>query len=117
MQYMGAAVIATVVLFFSFRALDGYGLPESSMEGTVLGKEYRPVSEQLIRNGNRTHTTLKPEAFVLSVGIEDRTAEFEIDREEFHAAAEGEKVLVRFAEHRLTGNVRILDLSGLGDGD
>jgi hypothetical protein len=110
-------MICAVVAFFSFQFLDGYGLMVRNEGGSVMSKEYRPVAELPVHNGGRTHMALRPEAFLITLDVGGHQGTFEIDRFLFPEVRPGEMAQIRFTKHRFTDNLKILEVSGLGDED
>jgi hypothetical protein len=111
----GLIVLIVVGFYFLFMAADGLGLQARKDNGTVVGREHREAVM-----GHRTeilnyrplvvpHVT--PEKYILKLDINGRQAEGTVSRSFFETVQPGDKVQVTFQKRRLTGLLRVLEVT------
>jgi hypothetical protein len=111
----GLAIFIVVGLYFLFLAADGLGLQARKDSGTVVGREHREAVM-----GHRTEIVnyrplvvphVTPEKYVLKLDINGRQGEGIVSRSFFEMVQPGDKVQVTFQKRRLTGLLRVLDVT------
>ena len=108
----GGIVLAGVLLYYGFMALDGLGLADQQAQGIVLGKEHRPpgrtYSTQIVGNRTLVVPQTTSDAYVLRLDVLGREAGALVDKDTYDAAAPNAQVTVTFQRRRLTGAIQVV---------
>lgn len=109
---LGGLVLAGVVLYYAFMAVDGLGLADQQAQGTVLGKEHRPpgrtYSTQIVGNRTLVVPQTTADAYVLRLDIRGREAGALVDKDTYDAVAPNSQVTVTYQRRRLTGAIQVV---------
>lgn len=108
----GGIVLAGVLLYYAFMAIDGMGLTDQQASGTVLGKEHRPpgrsYSTQIVGNRTLVVPQTTSDAYVLRLDIRGREAAALVDKDTYDALAPNSQVTVTYQRRRLTGAIQVV---------
>jgi hypothetical protein len=111
----GGLVLAGVVLYYAFMAVDGLGLADQQAQGTVLGKEHRPpgrsYSTQIVGNRTLVVPQTTSDAYVLRLDIRGRETAALVDKDTYDAATPSAQVTVTFQRRRLTGAIQVIAIA------
>jgi hypothetical protein len=112
MTLFGLAVLAALVAYYGFLAVDGLGLATRSAAATVTAKGYRAAGETyytvVIGNRPLVRPRATPEVYLLRLDIQGQEAEGAVAQDLHAAVAEGDSVQVEYQRKRLSGNLRVL---------
>jgi hypothetical protein len=115
MVILGALVVIGVVLYFSFTTVDGFSLGNLKGKATVVGKEYRKVkrgySMEIIGGRTRAVPHVTPERYVLELKLNGKETECAVDKELYDAIKVGDQVEVTYQRRRLTGTIKIVEIT------
>ena len=108
----GGLVLAGVVLYYAFMAVDGLGLDDQQAQGTVLGKEHRApgrtYSTQIVGNRTLVVPQTTADAYVLRLDIRGRETAALVDKDTYDAVTLSARVTVTFQRRRLTGAIQVV---------
>jgi hypothetical protein len=112
MLVFGGLVLAGVVLYYAFMAVDGFGLADQQAQGIVIGKEHRPpgrtYSTQIVGNRTLVVPQTTSDAYVLRLDLRGREAAALVDKDTYDAVAPNSQVTVTLQRRRLTGAIQVV---------
>ena len=115
MTVLGAVILAAVVLYFLFTAVDGMGLATQIDSAAVAGKQHRPAARtstpQVINGRTVNVPTTTPELFLLELDLHGRRVRGAADRTLFEDVQTGDPVQVTYQQRRFTGALQVLAVS------
>lgn len=114
MMVVGAVIIAGVLFYYGFWAIDGLGLEDRQGTATVTGKEYvepgMTYSRQYIGGQIRTLPQTTSEMYILELDIGGEQTSVAVDRGRHDAVEPGDEVRVVYQRRRLTGGLQVVEL-------
>ena len=114
MTLFGLAVLAALVLYYVFVAINGLALPTQSATATVTGKSYREAGQTyntiFIDNRPLIRGQPTPEIYVLELQIGNQKAEGTVTKGLYGAVSIGAEVKITYQHRRLTGSLLVLEV-------
>ena len=115
MIYVGGLIIAGLMVYFSFMAINGIGLKEKTAVATVTGKGYRAAGKtyttQKIGNRMMTIPHVTPEAYYLLLDVEGKHASYVVSGQMYDRVDSGDRFNVRYVRKRITGGIQVTAFS------
>lgn len=115
MVYVGGLVVAGLLVYFSFMAVNSFGLKEKTAEATVTGKGYRAAGKtyttQKIGNRMLTVPQTTPEAYILELDVAGKPATCAVSRETYERVDAGDRVTAVYVRKRITGGTQVISIS------
>jgi hypothetical protein len=112
---LGLVVLTGFGAYFSFAAIDGFGLPSQQAIATVVDQEHRNAAKghryEIINQRPMVTPHVTGEKYILKLDVAGRRAEGEVRRTLFEAVKPGDRVQVTFQNRRLTGRIKVLDIT------
>ena len=114
MVILGGVIVAGVLIYSVFMAINNLGLQKKEGLATVVGKGYREAGRTYITQvvGKRTLTIPQttPEMYILKLDIGGRQTEYAASRSLHNELNAGDKVRVAYQRKRITGSLQVLDV-------
>jgi hypothetical protein len=114
MFILGAVILAGVLGWMLFQAVDGLGLETSVAPAQVMAKGYRDAGKtyvtQIINNRPLVIPQTTPEAWFFELDLAGTRTEAVVSRDTFDHVQAGDQVFVSFARRRLTGGLTVVDV-------
>jgi hypothetical protein len=111
MVLLGGLILAGVVLYFMFNALNRYGLAGQKGTAIVVGKTFQPMRRiDIPQNINGRTVWVKqfePDTYLLKLRVEDGETEFKVGKDLFDAVNSRDEVRVTYTRLRLTGGLSV----------
>jgi hypothetical protein len=109
-----AVILAAVLLYFLYGAVDRLGLETGQAEARVTGKQFAPGSTTYTTEvvGGRTVTRphRNPEAYVVTLDVNGEATGGAVSRELYDSLQAGERVRVQFRRTRLSKRMLVTDV-------
>lgn len=113
-------MIAAVLCWYAYRAIDRGFLKETQATATVVGKEYLPFSEkfqmQNIGGINQMVKIAVPEAWLLTFDVDGKQSKAQVPREVYEATMAGTKMNIRYKKFRITGTWQVTQVLDKAEG-
>jgi len=110
-----AGILILAGLFFLFQAVDTLGLEVKKASARVIAREHRETvmgyRTEIINNQPRAVANVTPEMYVLHLDIDGHRAEAAVSHSFYDAVQPGDRVQVTFQKRRLTGGLRVLEVT------
>ena len=110
-----AVVLAVVLLYVLYGAIDRAGLPSVDGEARVTGKQHAAGSTtyttEVVAGRSWTRAHQNPEAFIVTLELNGESTGGAVSRPLFEALQPGERVHVRFGRTRLSKRLLVTDVS------
>jgi hypothetical protein len=110
--FFGLVVLAALVVYYGFLAVDSLSLPTRSAAATVAAKGYRAGGETyytvVLGNSTLVRPRATPEVYLLKLVIDGQEVEGAVPKDLHTAVTQGDSVRVEYQRTRLTGAFRIL---------
>jgi hypothetical protein len=111
----GGIVLAGVLVYYAFMAVDGMGLTDQQGTGTVLSKEHRApgrsYSTQIVGNRTLVVPQTTSDAYVLRLDILGLQAGALVDKQIYDNVLPNSQVIVTFQRRRLTGAIQVMTVT------
>lgn len=111
MIWIGAVVVAGVLLYVAFMAVDGTGLSHQHGRAAVVGREYKPpgttYSTQLIGGQTRAVPQVTSELYLLQLELDGRRVEAAVPKSLYDSIENGDEVSVTYQRRRITGAIQV----------
>lgn len=109
-----AVLLAAVMLYFTYGAVDRVGLATHQAEAQVTGKQHTAGSTtyttEIIGGRTMTRPTRNPEAYVVSLRLAGETTGGVVSRELYDALTTGDRVRVSYRKTRLSKRLLVTDV-------
>jgi hypothetical protein len=115
MVILGAIILVCVAIYFSFTGVDGFALGNRKGKASVVSKEYRETkrgySTEIIGGRTRTVPRVTPEMYVLKLKLDGKETEFAVEKGLYNAINVGDQVQVTYQRRRITGAIKIIEVT------
>ena len=110
-----AVVLAAVVLYFLYGAIDRVGLAAQRAEAQVTGKQYAAGSTtyttEMIGGRTMTKANKNPEAFIVTLKVGDDETGSAVSKPLYESLQAGERVHVQVRRTRLSKRLLVTDVT------
>ena len=110
-----AIVIAAVLLYYGFGALDRMALEVRTSVATVTGKQYAEGGKTYITNiaGGRAWTQSQetPETYAVALNVGEEATVGLVSKQMFESLNAGDKVNVKIRRTRITNRLEVIEVS------
>jgi len=115
MLYIGGLMIAGVLVYFSFTAVNTLGLKEQAAKARVISKGYQKAGKtyttQKVGNRMLTVPQFTPEMYLLELEVENRATACAVGKTTYDRVSAGDQVSVMYRRKRITGGIQISSVS------
>ena len=115
MLYIGGLMLAGILIYFSFTAMNSLGLKDRSATARVISKGYRQAGQTYITQkvGNRMLTLpqFTPEMYLLELEIQGKATSCAVAKTIYDRVTAGDQVTVVYQRKRITGGLQVLTVS------
>jgi hypothetical protein len=115
MHRVGAVILACVMIYFSFLAVNTLGLQDENATGQVVAKSYHEAGQtyttDVVGGTRRVRQTSTPEMYILTLTVGGEQTTAAVDKDLYDTVQEGDQVKVVYQRRRLTGGTQVVSVS------
>ena len=114
MLYVGGLMLAGLLVYFSFSAVNSMGLQNQSATARVIGKGFQEAGKTYVtqRVGNRMLTVpqVSPEMYLLELDVQGKTTSCAVAKAIYDRVNAGDPVSIVFHTKRITRGIQVLSV-------
>ena len=114
MLYIGGLMLAGLLIYFTFTAVNSLGLKEQSAMARVIAKDYKEAGSTYVTQkvGNRILTIPQSQAemYLLGLDVQGKSSACAVAKTVYDRLNIGDQVEVVFRRKRVTGSVEVLSV-------
>jgi hypothetical protein len=112
---MPALILAGVLIYYLYGAIDKVGLETQTVDAIVTSKTYTPGSTNYVNRiaGGRSwvQSQQQPDYYAISLSIDGKPTVALVSKEKYERLKENDHVRATISHTRITGNLQVIDLN------